>query len=76
MFVFMCACAHVCPVFKCVTRPVRLKPGAVNHAVWWWWTGVGVGGRYADTTSCQQTTGKWMPEKAITMINLLLQFSE
>lgn len=32
-------------------------------AGWWWW--------YADTTSCQQTTGKWMPEKAITMINVL-----
>lgn len=31
-FVFLCVCAHVCPVLKCVTRPVRLKPIAVNHA--------------------------------------------
>lgn len=34
------------------------------------------GGWYADTAGCQQATGKWMPEKAITMINLLLRFSE
>lgn len=32
------------------------------------------GGWYADTICCQQTIGKWMPEKVITMINLLLQF--
>lgn len=31
MFVFICACAHVCPALRCVTRPVSLKPGAVNH---------------------------------------------
>lgn len=31
---------------------------------------------YADPTGCQQTTGKWMPEKAITMINLVQRFSD
>lgn len=77
----LCSCvprAHVCPALMCVTRPVRLKLGAVNHSRWWWWwqeSRGGVGG-YADTAGCQQATGKWMPEKAITMINLLLRFSE
>lgn len=68
------ACLQVCPAQARGTRPVKPKLCAVNHrqqsrAGGWW------SGGYADPTGCQQTTGKWMPEKAITMINLVRRFS-
>lgn len=65
---------QVCPAQERVTRPVKMKLGAVNHRCRAGVVGV-VGWGYADPTGCQPTTGKWMPEKAITMINLLRQFS-
>lgn len=60
-------CLQVCPAQECVTRPVKPELGGVSHKRG---AGVGaVGWGYADPTGCQQTAGKWLPEKAITMIN-------
>lgn len=27
---------HVCPQPRCLSNPVGLRPGAVNHRRWWW----------------------------------------